>query len=164
MVDVNLYLVVTWFFFPHSRYFSIPLLHPIPFLFLFFWQHIQKEKMGNRFLSHKFLSFAPQNSGQPFSFPFSCCHFVKGKSDTCILYRRWFLSRIPLWRYSQAWLLPSFLSLFLQVHCLSSDSLSILSLKSAVDQHVTAGAFSDWNDGDLIPCGLIGNLRHEHLR
>ncbi|XP_028106392.1 receptor protein kinase-like protein ZAR1 [Camellia sinensis] len=40
-------------------------------------------------------------------------------------------------------------------YSLSSDGLSLLSLKSAVD-HGGAGAFSDWNENDTTPCQWTG--------
>ncbi|KAI8021573.1 Receptor protein kinase-like protein ZAR1 [Camellia lanceoleosa] len=40
-------------------------------------------------------------------------------------------------------------------HSLSSDGLSLLSLKSAVD-HGVAGSFSDWNENDTTPCRWTG--------
>ncbi|GAB4840589.1 hypothetical protein Ancab_021361 [Ancistrocladus abbreviatus] len=39
---------------------------------------------------------------------------------------------------------------------LSSDGLSLLSLKSAVDQSSAAAAFSDWNENDTTPCHWTG--------
>lgn len=40
--------------------------------------------------------------------------------------------------------------------CLSPDGLSLLSLKSAVDQQSGASVFSDWNENDTNPCHWSG--------
>ncbi|CAK7327383.1 unnamed protein product [Dovyalis caffra] len=41
-------------------------------------------------------------------------------------------------------------------HSLTTDGLSLLSLKSAVDQTSAGSAFSDWNEDDPLPCRWTG--------